>query len=189
MMNTRIYIKNMVCERCIMAVRQLADEVGLSVQDVQLGVIELHENPTVDQQTMFSQKLESIGFVVLHSPDQQMVASVKRWVLHLVNFPDSPEAKWNTSALLVEKIGRDYKYLRTIFKQSEGQTIEQYLIKMRVERAKVLIEDLNLSFTDISDELGYSSVAHFSTQFKKQTGYSPSMYRSQLPPRQVIDQL
>jgi len=172
-----------------MAVRQLATESGLSVQDVQLGVIELHENPSVEQQKVFSQKLESIGFSVLHSPDQHMVASVKRWVLHLVNFPDSPEAKWNTSALLVEKIGRDYKYLRTIFKQSEGQTIEQYLIKMRIERAKVLMEDLTLSFTNISDELGYSSMAHFSAQFKKQTGSSPSEYRSCLPPRKVIDQL
>ncbi|MFN4085291.1 MAG: helix-turn-helix domain-containing protein [Spirosomataceae bacterium] len=189
-MNTHsIYIKNMVCDRCILAVKQIAMDLDLPLQSVELGYLVLTTKPTADQMVKLQDRLEAIGFSVLHTPEQQAVALIKKWVLFLVNHPESEEAKWTTSALLSEKIGRDYKYLRTVFKQQEGQTIEQFLLKQRLARAKLLMEDLSLSFTEISEKLGYSSVAHFSAQFKKLTGIAPSVYRSELPPRQVIDQL
>jgi AraC-like DNA-binding protein len=56
----------------------------------------------------------------------------------------------------------------------EGITLEQYIIHQKIERAKELLFYDELNLTQIADQLGYSSVAHLSAQFKKVTGFTPS---------------
>ncbi|RYZ81069.1 MAG: AraC family transcriptional regulator [Proteobacteria bacterium] len=81
------------------------------------------------------------------------------------------------SVLISERAGRDYAYLSTLFSAVEGISIEQYAILQRVELVKELISYREQSLTEIAFELGYSSVAHLSQQFKKVTGLTPSQFR------------
>jgi AraC-like DNA-binding protein len=60
----------------------------------------------------------------------------------------------------------------------EGIAIEKYFIAQRIEKVKELIKYDELTLTQIADRLGYSSVAYLSNQFKKQTGLTPSFYKS-----------
>ncbi len=83
----------------------------------------------------------------------------------------------NYSEYLSEKLNYDYTYLSNTFSEVNGITIQQYIIRNKIERVKelILIDDLNL--TEISYKLNYSSVAHLSGQFKKVTGFSPSGFK------------
>ena len=68
----------------------------------------------------------------------------------------------------------EYNYLSNLFSSVEGVTVEQYIIKQKIEKVKELLFYDELSLSEIADKLGYSSVAHLSGQFKKITGFTPS---------------
>lgn len=68
-----------------------------------------------------------------------------------------------------------YHFLRT-FKQVTGVTPSEYRMRIRIENAKELLEDGQLSVAEIGEKLGFSSPAYFSDAFKKQVGISPSKY-------------
>ena len=74
----RIHIKNMVCPRCIMAVRQILDRLEIPYLSVELGEVWLKQ-PLKDQQKITLQReLESIGFELLEDQRQQLVEQIKR---------------------------------------------------------------------------------------------------------------
>lgn len=68
-------------------------------------------------------------------------------------------------------------YITNIFSEYTYTSIENFIIIQKIERAKKLILDGELSLTEISYELNFSSVAYLSTQFKKVTGLTPSMFK------------
>jgi AraC family transcriptional regulator len=81
------------------------------------------------------------------------------------------------SALLEEKLNKEYHYLTTLFTSVEGVTIEKYTILQRIEKVKEYLMYNELSLSEIADQMGYSSVQHLSQQFKKVTGSTPSQFR------------
>ncbi|MFO7756790.1 MAG: AraC family transcriptional regulator [Bacteroidales bacterium] len=76
-----------------------------------------------------------------------------------------------------ENLGYDYTYLSNLFSEVKGTTLQQYIIVHRIEKAKELMLYDELNISEISYRLQYSSVAHFSNQFKKITGLTPSYYK------------
>jgi AraC-like DNA-binding protein len=90
---------------------------------------------------------------------------------------DTP-LRTNFSNYLSQKLGFDYTYLSNIFSESTGNTIEQFIIGKRIQRAKELIRCKEFTLTEISWKLHFSSVAHLSSQFKKVTGFTPSYYKN-----------
>ncbi|MEX1013892.1 MAG: helix-turn-helix domain-containing protein, partial [Candidatus Paceibacterota bacterium] len=83
----------------------------------------------------------------------------------------------NDSDYLSEKLNYDYTYLSNVFSEVKGTTIQQYIIKHRVERIKELLLYDELTLTEIAWELNYSSVSHLSNQFKKVTGLTPTYFK------------
>ncbi len=69
-------------------------------------------------------------------------------------------------------------HTNSIFKKVTGQTLFNYTVSCRIERAKLLMSDRALSISDIATAVGYVNNAHFATAFKKNTGLSPSQYRN-----------
>ena len=74
---------------------------------------------------------------------------------------------------LSRKVGTNECYLKKGFKELFGTTIFDFYQTQRMEHAKYLLYEKGLSVTDVSALLGYSSISHFSTAFKKQTGLKP----------------
>ncbi len=71
-------------------------------------------------------------------------------------------------------------YLCLLFKQETGETINEYLTQVRIEKAKELLKDPRNKFYEVCYSVGYSDPSYFSKLFKKQTGFTPSSYRDQL---------
>jgi AraC family transcriptional regulator len=72
----------------------------------------------------------------------------------------------------------EYTYLSKLFSEVDGVTIEHYIISQKIERVKELLVYDELSLSEIADNMGYSSVAHLSAQFKKITGLTPTFYKN-----------
>jgi AraC family transcriptional regulator len=172
-----LYIKNMVCNRCIAAVQQLLGKLQLHATSISLGEVELAEKKLSKQQAeQLSNELTAIGFELIDDKKSKTIAQIKSLVVELVHYKEPIATKY--SAYLSDKLQHDYTYLSKLFSEVEGITIEHYIIKQKIERAKELLVYDELSLSEIADQLGYSSVAHLSAQFKKITGLTPTFFKT-----------
>jgi AraC family transcriptional regulator len=174
---TEIYIKNMVCRRCIHVVGDVTQKLGLKDAKVEMGVLKL-SYPT-DKETLcqLSDKLSLYGFELLDTAKTRLIEQIKNAVISKIHHADTLDIKVNWSALLSALLNHDYTYLSTLFSSVEGITLEQFIIRQKIERVKELLFYDELNLNEISYKLGYSSVQHLSTQFKKVTGETPSQFR------------
>ena len=67
----------------------------------------------------------------------------------------------------------------TVFSQTTGQSFTEYLIYLRLNKAKELLRTTNIKSSQIAHDTGYNDSHYFSYIFKKNTGLTPSEYRSQ----------
>lgn len=80
---------------------------------------------------------------------------------------------------MATEIGMSRFYFCRLFKQSTGVTPYQYLIKCRIERAKVLLRQKKLSLADIALEVGFSNQSHFTKHFKRLMKATPKQFSKQ----------
>lgn len=174
----KIYIKNMVCDRCIYVIGNVLDETELQPVSIGLGEVDFGENPPGQERLRaFSEKIEPLGFEIISDKKSRLIEKIKNVVIERVQHQDFDE-KIKLSELLSKQLFHDYTYLSNLFSSVEGVTIEQYLIQQKIEKAKELLIYDELSLTEIAWRLGYSSVSHLSNQFRKVTGQTPSKFRS-----------
>lgn len=186
----KLSIKNMVCNRCIMVVRQELERMNLIPNRIQLGEVELKEELSDLQINHLRDQLAEKGFELLDDRKTMIVEKVKNIIVEVIHGADEVDLKINFSNLIRQKLHIDYNYVSTLFSNTEGVTIEQYIILQRIERAKELLVYNELTLSEISYKLGYSSVQHLSTQFKKVTGLTPSHFKSiKENKRKSLDQL
>jgi AraC family transcriptional regulator len=170
-----LHIKNMVCDRCIMVVRQEIEKMGLHPEKVLLGEVVLKENElTSTQQDQLDKTLISLGFERIDDRKARLIEGIKNKVISMIHHQDRLSLKSNWSDLLMNEFHYDYNYLSNLFSSVEGTTLEQYIIRQKIERVKELLLYDELTLSQIADRLGYSNVAHLSAQFKKITGFTPS---------------
>jgi AraC family transcriptional regulator len=171
----KLYIKNMVCNRCIAVVRQTLEQQGLHPEKVTLGEVSLSEEglSASDLNKLDTALLEH-GFERIDDRKSRLIEGIKTKVIQLIHHESSLNLKLNWSTILSEELHLEYNYLSSLFSSVEGITLEQYIIHQKIERAKELLFYDELNLTQIADKLGYSSVSHLSAQFKKITGLTPS---------------
>lgn len=170
-----LYIKNMVCPRCIMAVRTILVSAGLTPIAVNLGEAEITEELNAEQQTNVSERLAQMGFELLDDPRSQLVEQMRVCVIEWVRMEGE---RPKLSDYLSTRLHKDYSLLSKLFSEVKGITLERYAILHRIEYAKELLCYNQLSTSEIAYKLGYSSPAHFSAQFKQITGMTPKMMRA-----------
>lgn len=172
----KVYIKNMVCSRCIMAVKDAIEKAGLHPSSVELGEVTLNNNPGRQQLQQLNTSLKALGFEMIDDKKTQTIEKIKNAIVTLVHHSDQ-EIKTNLSEYIISQIHQDYHYLSNLFSEVEGTTIEKYFIAHKIEKVKELLVYNELTLSQIADELGYSSVAYLSNQFKKVTGLTPSHFK------------
>lgn len=173
----KIYIKNMVCSRCKMVVKSELEQLGLQPVSVELGEVELKDDWSAEDKERVSARFHELGFELIDDKKSRLIERVKNLVVELVHHSEEQLNK-NVSDYLTEYIPVEYKYLSNLFSEVEGTTIEKFYIAQRIERVKELLVYDELSLSEIADQMGYSSVAYLSTQFKKVVGLTPSHFRS-----------
>ncbi len=172
----KLYIKYMVSLRCKLMVQEELKKLDIKHLVVELGAVELLQDITQEQREALKHNLLKSGLELLDNKKSILVEKIKNSIIEMIYFTDD-EPKTNYSEYLSEKLEYDYTYLSNLFSEVKGITIQQFIIIHKIEKAKELILYEELNTSEIAFRLHYSSVAHFSNQFKKITGLTPSFYR------------
>ncbi|WP_215225139.1 helix-turn-helix domain-containing protein [Echinicola shivajiensis] len=186
---SEILIKNMVCPRCIMAVEKIFKDQGVAVDKVELGKVSVQSPLDKEIEKSLEKALHGMGFELLKGKQIQTVERIKN-ALHAMMQEEELSTDLNISAYINSIIPEDYSSLSHLFSTTEGITIEKYFIHLKIEKTKELLCYQELQLSEIAWRLGYSSVQHLSSQFKKVVGMTPSAYKKlKDKPRESLDQL
>ncbi len=166
----------MVSARCKIVVQLELMKLGLHCTSMALGRAEITENISADQVGQLKTAFLQCGLELLDNKKNILVEKIKNVIIEMVYYSDY-QLKTNFSDHLSAKLNLDYTYLANLFSEQQGTTIEHFIIFNKIQRIKELIGYNELSLTEISWKLHYSSVAHLSTQFKKITGVTPSHFK------------
>jgi AraC-like DNA-binding protein len=172
----KLYIKNMVCNRCIMVVENELKKMGFHPQNTKLGEVELEKDISVNDKEKISNHLQTLGFELIDDRKSRIIEQIKNTIIDIVHHQNN-DNKNNLSEVLSRKLNHDYNYLSNLFSEVEGTTIEKYFIAQKIEKVKELLVYNELSLSEIAYQLNYSSVAYLSNQFKKVTGLTPSHFK------------
>lgn len=175
-METKLYIKNMVCNRCILVVKNELEKLNLNPVNIGLGEVTFSEHITESQTASVQNAILPLGFELIDDRKSKIIEKIKNTIIQLVHHQDG-QLKMNLSDVLKDEISHDYNYLSNLFSDIEGTTIEKYYIAQKIEKVKELLVYDELSLSEIAFQLNYSSVAYLSNQFKKVTGLTPSHFK------------
>lgn len=149
---------------------------SLPYSTVRLGEVDLLSSPTQEQLTHLSSDLEKVGFEILDDQKKKQIERIKRLLIQKVQ-SGTVEEHFSLSEYLTKELYKEYTQISRLFSEVEGMTVEQYFILQKVEKVKEWLVYDELTLSEISWKLGYSSVAHLSAQFKKVTGFTPSSFK------------
>ena len=185
----KLLVKNMVCQRCIMSVENIFNELNIAFKKVELGEVFLERKLTDNECKEVEAALKKVGFELIETRVNSIIETIKRLVLQYIDEGMDNEHT-NLSSYITKTVSYDYSYLSDLFSSIEGRTIEQFFLLQRMEKVKELLVYDQLSLTEISYQTGFSSVHHLSAQFKKITGFTPSHYKKiAAAKRQSLDKL
>jgi AraC-like DNA-binding protein len=172
---TTLFVKNMVCDRCIRVVTEELRNLGLDIRSVLLGEVVVTGESRDLPLDRIQHALRNNGFELIEDRRARIIEEIKRTVIRLIR--EGSERNRKYSVQLSEGLGLDYHYLSSLFSSVENVTIEHFVILQRIERAKELLKYGELTLSEIAVELGYRSVQHLSNQFKSVTGLTPTQFK------------
>ena len=173
----KLFIKNMVCNRCILVVQQELGKLGLKASRITLGEVILEKEINKEEKIKLQQALSQLGFELIDDKKSRIIEQIKSSIIQLVQQQEM-DGRTNLSDWLSNKLHLEYNYLSHLFSEVEGTTIEKYFIAQKIEKVKELLVYDELSLSEIAFRLNYSSVAYLSNQFKKVTGLTPSHFKN-----------
>ncbi len=172
----KINIKNMRGKADINAVAALLNELNLAYEgQLMLGEVNLNTANCAKTVSIFKKKLEEKNFHIIFDRKNILTEQVKHLLYKMFETDELPNE--NYSAFISKNVNLNYNYVANVFSEMEGITIEHFIIQQKIGRAKELLRDTDMNISQIADALHYSSIGHFSNQFKKLTGITPTTYK------------
>ncbi len=175
---TSITVGNMLCECCTRLLTLLLEKEGVEVIKANRGEVKI----SYDSKKISIEAIESIieknGFTVIKEKEEQLFVRLKAAVIELVHYT-TYNAMVRNSDFLVEKFNKSYQYLSALFSKYEGETLEKFIIRQKIERVKILLSEGDLTLSEIAYMMGYSSVQYLSTQFKNITGVTVTRFKKE----------
>jgi AraC family transcriptional regulator len=185
----KIAIKNMVCNRCILVDRQEFEKAGIEPVSVNMGEVALSKTLHEPELSYINKRLIDLGFEILDDKNSRLIETIKNAIIKKVQSGEVEE-HFSLSEFITKHLNREYTQVSRLFSEVEGITLEQFFILQKIEKVKEWLVYDELTLSEISYKLGYSSVAHLSAQFKKITGRTPSDFKkSGISHRKSLDEV
>lgn len=173
----RFLLRNMLCDCCLKLLHLVFEQKGIEIVKSKLGEVTVSVDPDVHNEETLTALFNELGFEVIEDKETALIEQIKRVVIELVHH-STYNAMVRNSDFIVGKFNKSYQHLSTVFSRHENITLEKYIILQRIEKVKELIQQDELSLSEIAYMMGYSSVQYLSTQFKNITGYSVTEYKA-----------
>lgn len=179
----------MVCPRCIDTVKDIFNDLKIEIYSVQLGEVITPLEITTSQKVEIEERLSAKGFELLQTNKSKLISQIKSIIIDQIHYQREAQ-KVNLSSIIADKLNHEYSSLSRLFSSVEGITIERFMLKQKIEKVKELLFYNQLTLSEIAFQMDYSSVAHLSAQFKKETGMTPSEFKKMRgPSHQSLDSL
>jgi len=180
----RLYIKYDINIAVRKILREQLDKLGLQYQLAGIGEVEIEGAVSSKLHVQLNTALSKYGIEIVTNQKSALIQKIKDAIVEMVYLEEKlPTSK--ISSFLAGKLNHSYGYLSNLFSEVTHTSIENFIIMQKIERAKQLIIADELTLTEISYKLNYSSVAHLSNQFKKTTGLTPSAFQRIIKKRQL----
>ncbi len=166
----------MVSFRCKLAVKEELDNLKLAHSTIDLGEVTLKKNIHGDDRELLRKALLKKGLELMDDKKSMLIEKTKVAIVELIHYSEN-YPKVNFSEYLSKELDYNYTHLANLFSEVTGTTIVNYIILNKIERVKELLLYDELSLTEISYLMEYSSVSHLSSQFKKVTGLTPTYFK------------
>lgn len=176
MEDIKIYIKNMVCNRCILIVQQELEKLHIKVKLIYLGEVVLFNKPPKAKLLTLNERLLTLGFELIEDAKKKIIEKTKTLLIQKVQ-EGNIEEHFSIGKFLTKHFQKDYSGIGRLFSDVESITIEQYFILQKIEKVKEWLAYDELTLSEIAWKLGYSSVPHLSAQFRKVTGLTATHFR------------
>lgn len=172
MIKKLINIKGMCCSRCVRALKQELSKLELGKTSVRLGEIEVAYDPTVVTSEEIERAVEDAGFEVMVLLKDKQIEQAKCYVRD--NLSDAEKLRLSVMA---RALAVSPSHLSRTFSVLEQETIQDFIARVRVERAAQLLRETDMNVIDIALSVGINSPSHFNKLFKRHLACTPSQYR------------
>ena len=170
-----MYIRNMACESCKVLVKEELEKLGVQPLKVELGEADVKEKLSAAEQQQFNNGIKKAGLELVKNREGILIDQIKTAIIDYIENND--RIKSNLSDYLSRKLHYEYPYISSYFSAMQANTIERYMIALKIEKVKEMLVVDGLTLTQIAYKLNYSSVAHLSHQFKKVTGLPATHFK------------
>jgi two-component system response regulator YesN len=174
-------VKHYVFVEVMLTAAQFVSDLGGDVDEVfpelhQFGVLLANTNKIVQ----IKQEINRILSSALSFRDRQLSRQRKMMIHQARNYIEEHFTDAELSlADVAAHVNLSPSHFSVVFAQEAGETFKDYLIKLRLARAKELLRTTNLKCAEVAYKSGYNDPHYFSTIFKKNAGVSPQRYRNQ----------
>lgn len=175
----------MVSIKCINLVHQTLKKLKIEHGAIELGEVKSVQELDEQQRKSIKTALKKHGLVLMDDSSDILIEKVKGVVVEMVFYNDELP-KVNYAAYISEKLKYECAYMRNIFSEMTGMTLEHYIVLNKIEKAKELLLYEGLPLKQISSQLNYNSVAYLAQQFKKVTGLPPTFFKKLKEKRKLV---
>ena len=171
----------MVSNRCKMIVKDELKKLGLHYVHLNLGEVDVMEKITNEQREELKRVLLKSGLELMDDKRAMLIERIKNVIIEMVHYTEELP-KVNFSNYLSEKLKYDYTYLANLFSETEGTTIEHFIILHKIERIKEYEENLKNGCTAYStlQRKMFLFDCHRSIQGLAHEGYHSDLYFQKL---------
>ncbi len=169
-----LFIKGMLCNCCKRLLELVFENEQIEYIKIELGRIDFPADADLNSLTIL---IQNNGLQVIEDKNIKLVEQIKIAVIELIHYANNSNSIIRNSDYLVSKTGVSYPQLSSLFSEYEGITLEKFIIQHKIEKTKELLQEEEYTLSEISYQMGYSSVQYLSNQFKKITGMTVSEWR------------
>ena len=181
----KLYIKYDGIVACRVILQEQLERLNIKYQLLDLGEIEISGVVPPDVMAELQQSLNRYSIFIVDNEKSQLIQRIKDTIVQMI-YENEKLPSVTISQYLSDKLNFSYGYITNIFTEHTYSSIENFIIIQKIERAKKLIIEEQLTLTEVSYKLNYSSVAYLSSQFKKVTGLTPSAFKRIVDKRRNI---
>lgn len=181
----RLYIKYDGIVACRVILQEQLERLNIKYQLLDLGEIEISGVVAPAVMAELQESLNRYAIFIVDNEKSQLIQRIKDTIVQMI-YENEKLPSVTISQYLSDKLNFSYGYITNIFTEHTYSSIENFIIIQKIERAKKLIIEEQLTLTEVSYKLNYSSVAYLSSQFKKVTGLTPSAFKRIVDKRRNI---
>ncbi|WP_338645752.1 AraC family transcriptional regulator [Flavobacterium sp. KS-LB2] len=180
----KVYLKFDYAQLTKKIVQEKLSELGYKFNTIGFGEFNFLEKVPSEKLAEITAIFKEYGIEIVENQKSVLVQKIKDTIVEMVNSDRALNIK--SSVYIADKLNLSYAYLSNIFSEVTYTSIENFIIIQKIELAKQLMTTTSLNLTEISIQLNYSSVAHLSTQFKHNTGMTPSAFQKIISKRREL---